>query len=117
MGASHITDTVRHPERSCPVGIPTTVENCPRNSSQGKLGCLQASPQTLGSSIQWNTDTVGQRDQQRFVNAIEEIGNKRVEPTYVAPQSDFSKYGNKEMDKTEELAQGNHQHPQDRAHF
>jgi hypothetical protein len=35
---------------------------------------------------------------------MDEIGIKPVEPTYVAPQSDYSKYGHKEVEKTVELA-------------
>ena len=60
--------------------------------------------------VQYNTDTVilnamgGQWDQQRILYEIDKIGIKPVEPTYVAPQSDFSKYGRKELDKTEEMA-------------
>ena len=61
-------------------------------------------------TIQWNTDTVlldimgGQWSQQRILDAMDEIGIKPVEPTYVAPQSDYSKYGHKEVEKTVELA-------------
>ena len=35
---------------------------------------------------------------------MERIDIKPVEDTYVAPQSDFSKFGFKELDKTEEMA-------------
>ncbi len=57
-----------------------------------------------------NTDTVildtmgGQWGQQRILDEIDRIGIKQVEPTYVTPQSDFPKYGRKELDKTEEMA-------------
>ena len=61
-------------------------------------------------TIQWNTDTVllnimgGQWSQRRILDEMDNIGIKPVEPTYVAPQSDYSKYGHKELDKTVELA-------------
>jgi hypothetical protein len=61
-------------------------------------------------TIQWNTDTVildhmgGQWDQQTIIDEMDRIGIKPVEPTYVAPKSDYSKFGYKEMDKTQELA-------------
>jgi hypothetical protein len=46
----------------------------------------------------------GQWSQQRILDAMDDIGIKPVEPTYVAPQSDYSKYGHKEVEKTVELA-------------
>ena len=46
----------------------------------------------------------GQWTQHRIIDKMDNIGIKPVEPTYVAPQSDYSKYGRKDLDKTEELA-------------
>jgi hypothetical protein len=46
----------------------------------------------------------GQWSQQRILDEMDNIGIKPVEPTYVAPQSDYSKYGHNELDKTVELA-------------
>ena len=94
MGASHIMDPIRYPDH-----VPSeylilaklTHENRAQESSDAFKG---AHSRWQARTIQWNTDTVlldimgGQWSQQRILDAMDEIGIKSVEPTYVAPQSD-----------------------------
>ena len=110
MGASHIMDLIRYPDHVPSESLllsKITHENRAKESSDA---FKRAYARWQSRTIQWNTDTIlldamgGQWDQQRIVNEIERMGIKPVEPIYVAPQSDYSKYGRKELDKTEELA-------------
>ena len=110
MGASHIMDPIRYPDHVPSESLilaKLTHENRAQESSDA---FKRAHSRWQARTIQWNTDTVllnmmgGQWSQQRILDAMDDIGIKPVEPTYVAPQSDYSKYGHKELDKTVELA-------------
>ena len=103
-------DTVRHPDHVPLESLLLSKIAHETRAKESSDAFKRAYRRWEARTVQWNTDTVileamgGQWDQQRIVNAIEDIGIKPVEPIYVAPQSDFSKYGRKELDKTEELA-------------
>ena len=110
MGASHIMDPIQYPDHVPSESLilaKITHENRAQESSDA---FKRAHSRWQARTIQWNTDTVllnimgGQWSQQRILDAMDDIGIKPVEPTYVAPQSDYSKYGHKEVEKTVELA-------------
>ena len=90
-------DPIRYPDHAPSESLilaKLTHENRAQESSDA---FKRAHTRWQARTIQWNTDTV-------LLNAMDDIGIKPVEPTYVAPQSDYSKYGHKEFDKTVELA-------------
>ena len=110
MGATHILDAVRYPDHAPSESLLLSKIAHESRAKESSDAFKRAHRRWEARTIQWNTDTClldamgGQWDQQRILDTMEEIGIKPVEPTYVAPQSDFSKYGYKELDKTEELA-------------
>jgi len=110
MGATHIMDIHRYPDHAPSESLILSKITHEAKAKESSDAFKRAYGRWQARMIQYNTDTVildamgGQWNQQRIVNEIDRIGIKPVEPTYVAPQSDFSKYGRKELDKTEELA-------------
>ena len=110
MGASHIMDTIRFPDYAPSESLLLSKITHETKAKESSDAFKRAHSRWQARMIQWNTDTVmldimgGQWDQQTIVDEIDRIGIKPVEPTYVAPQSDFSKYGHKELEKTVEMS-------------
>jgi hypothetical protein len=103
-------DQIRHPDHVPSESLLLAKLTHEKRASESSDAFKRAHARWQARTIQWNTDTVildmmgGQWTQQRIIDELDNIGIKPVEPTYVAPQSDYSKYGRKELDKTEELA-------------
>ena len=110
MGANHIMDTHRYPDHAPSESLILSKITHETKEKESSEAFKRAHARWQARTIQYNTDTVildamgGQWDQQRILDEIDRIGIKPVEPTYKPPLSDFSKYGRKEFDKTEEMA-------------
>jgi hypothetical protein len=103
-------DTIRYPDHTPSESLLLSKLAHENKATESSDAFKRAYSRWQARIVQWNTDTVildqmgGQWDQQRIVNEMDRIGIKPVEPTYVAPKSDYSKFGFKELDKTMELA-------------
>ena len=84
-------DTVRHPDHVPSESLLLSKIAHETRAKESSDAFKRAYRRWEARTVQWNTDTVileamgGQWDQQRIVNAIEDIGIKPVEPIYVAP--------------------------------